>query len=102
MDEQTDINAELLAALKAICMNGGTATNEMLIAARAAIARADECNDGQTCYVGGKRYRILLGGRCGAYRGLPSCVARVGNDNDLRCADFPDCGCGNWQEDNHA
>jgi len=61
---------ELLAALRAICQNGGTATNEMLIEARAAIARAEGRMDGKPpaepserfCEVGGKKYRLLRGG----------------------------------------
>ena len=128
MSEQTDINADLLAALKdadAALRNhpGGDCRSEAdRDSARAAIARAEKRTVARPpaepsepdvapagppaerfCTVEGKRYRLLRGGFCGAWGGLPACAALKSRQLGL-CAKLGYCGpdgnCvgGNWQE----
>ena len=124
MSEQTDINADLLAALKdadAALRNhpGGDCRSEAdRDSARAAIAKAEKRTGARSpaepsepdvapaepaerfCTVKGKRYRLLRGGWCGAYGGLPACAALKAGV----CAKLGYCGAdstgggGNWQE----
>ena len=126
MSEQTDINADMLAALKAIVAlaahRGRLNLLECAGMARAAIARAEKRTVARPpaepsepdvvpagppaerfCAVGGKRYRLLRGGFCGAWGGLPACAALKSRQLGL-CAKLGYCGpdgnCvgGNWQE----
>jgi len=110
MSEQ--INKDLLAVCKELVRqavtNGGEVTVEAVENARAAIAYAESqrkvepaATIERTCTVYGKRYRLEIGGSCGARDGHPKCACLMLYNGDMLCARFDilgDCTGGNWQE----